>query len=110
LKDDAVTTLRFAKMFLFSAIFAMSAFGLGALTAQPAMAQAFSAERQSIAEAAAADEAFLHERLDVLVVDEGAGGGEEFELVRLHGLGLSLLAKLLTLADTQRWACVSGLG
>jgi hypothetical protein len=41
---------------------------------------------------------------------EGAGGGEEFELVRLHGLGLSQLAKLLTLADTQRWACVSGLG
>ena len=30
LKDDAVTTLRFAKMFLFSAIFGISAFGLGA--------------------------------------------------------------------------------
>lgn len=59
LKDDAVTTLRFAKMFLFSAIFGISAFGLGALTAQPAMTQAFSAERQSIAEAAAADEALV---------------------------------------------------
>ena len=34
------------------------------------------ADDNGIFEAAAADEAFLHERLDVFVVDEGAGGGD----------------------------------
>ena len=50
---------RLARMSLTSAIFAIALSGFGAALPQALMAQAFSAERQSIAEAAAADEALV---------------------------------------------------
>ena len=49
------------------------------------------ADDNGVFEAAAADEAFLHERLDVFVVDEGAGGGD----VLFVGLGSDLEAEVL---------------
>jgi hypothetical protein len=39
---------------------------------------------------------------------EGAGGGEEFEVVRLHGLGLSQLVSFRH--EAALWFCVSHWG